>query len=219
MTSADVSLRCRCDRVRGVARDLSGRSGNRVVCYCDDCQTYARWLGGEGIVDGHGGTDVFQMAPARLRIERGAEELRCVRLAPKGLLRWYAGCCRTPIGNTLASPRVPFVGVVHAFMDHGADGRARDEALGPPLASIFGEFAAAGAPPGVRARAPRSLLVRSAGLLLLAWLRGDARPSPFFDQTGAPVSEPLVLGPQEREALRPQASGQPGEQREPRRAP
>lgn len=53
-------------------------------------------------------------------------------------------------------------------------------------------------------RAPRSLLVRSAGLLLFAWLRGGARPSPFFDpQTGAPVSEPLVLSLQEREALRP----------------
>jgi hypothetical protein len=215
MTSAEVSLRCRCGGVRGVARDLSARLGNRVVCYCDDCQAYARWLGGEGLVDAYGGTDVFQMAPARLRLEGGAEELRCVRLAPKGLLRWYAGCCRTPVGNTLGSPRVPFVGVVRAFMDHAADDRTRDEALGPPLASIFGEFAAPGAPPGVRARAPRSLLVRSARLLLVAWLRGDARPSPFFDSTGAPVSEPLVLGPQEREALRSHAAAPAGERREP----
>lgn len=85
--------------------------------------------------------------------------------------------------------------------------------LGPELVEALGD--------ALRPEVYRRLrvAVRSAGLLLLVWLRGDARPSPFFDQTGAPVSEPLVLGPQEREALRPQASGQPGEQREPRRAP
>jgi hypothetical protein len=198
----DVTLRCRCGRVRGVARALSARSGNRVVCYCDDCQAYARWLGVPGLVDRYGGTDVFQMAPARLAIERGSEELRCVRLAPKGLLRWYAGCCRTPVGSTLPSPRVPFVGLVHAFMDHASDSRTRDEALGPPLASIFGQFAGPGAPPDVRKGAPLSLLVRSTRLVLAAWLRGEARPSPFFDpRSGSPASEPRVLSAEERTAL------------------
>ena len=203
MEPSDVTLRCRCGRVSGVARALSGRSGNRVVCYCDDCQAYARWLGVEGLLDAHGGTDVFQMVPAQLAIERGAEELRCMRLSPKGILRWYADCCRTPIGNTLASPRVPFVGVVHAFMDHAADGRTRDEALGPPLAPIFGEFAAPGAPASVRQGFSRWLYLRSSWLVLSAWLRGAARPSPFFDpKTGAPVREPRVLTSEERATLR-----------------
>ena len=181
---------------------MSADTGNRLVCHCDDCQAYARYLGSEGIVDRHGGTDVFQMTPSQLRISAGAEQLRCVRLSQKGLMRWYAGCCRTPVANTLASPRVPFVGVVHTFMDHAADGRSRDEALGKPIAFIHGRFAVGGAPSHVHASAPPSLLVRSARLVLAAWLRGKARPSPFFDpRSGAPVVPPRVLTAAERAEL------------------
>lgn len=174
------------------------------MCHCDDCQAYARWVGVDGVVDRHGGTDIFQMTPSQLRISAGAEHLHCVRLSQKGLMRWYAGCCRTPVGNTLASPRVPFVGVVHTFMDHAADGRSRNDVLGPPIAFIQGRFAVGGAPPHVHASAPPSLLVRSARLLLAAWLRGKGRPSPFFDaRSGAPVALPRVLTSAEREELRP----------------
>lgn len=202
MTTSSVSLRCRCGQLRGTAQGVSADTGNRLVCYCDDCQAYARYLGSEGIVDRHGGTDVFQMTPSQMRLGAGAEHLCCVCLSQKGLMRWYAGCCRTPVANTLASPRVPFVGVVHTFMDHAADGRSRDEVLGTPIAFIHGRFAVGGAPPHVHASAPPSLLVRSARLLLAAWVRGKARPSPFFDpRSGAPVVPPRVLTAAEREAL------------------
>ena len=52
-------------------------------------------------------TDV-DVARARAReTRRGTDAMRCLRLSDKGVLSWYTDCCRTPIGNTAASPRFP----------------------------------------------------------------------------------------------------------------
>src|SRR5215471_10888991 len=127
---SDLPLRCRCGHVRGVASEVS--SGFRFLCYCKDCQAFARFLGRADALDAAGGTDIFQMPPARVTLTAGAEALRCLRFSSK-VLRWYADCCRTPIGNTAADARFPVVAVIHCFMDHQADGRSRDAALGPAL--------------------------------------------------------------------------------------
>jgi hypothetical protein len=179
---------------------VSGRRGNRLVCYCDDCQSFAHFLGrADEILDSHGGSDIFQMSPARLELTEGTAHLACMQLKPGGLLRWYADCCKTPIGNTLRSPGVPFVGLIHSFVDHAGDGRARDETLGPARASVNARFAV-----GDRAqldahdRAPPLMLLRFARILLMARLRGDQRRSPFFDaETGKPSATPHVLTPDE----------------------
>jgi len=202
--ASDIPLSCRCGLVRGLAIDVSSRRGNRLVCYCDDCQAYARYLGREDIVDPLGGTDVYQTTPSQVEITTGVEHVRCVRLSQKGLVRWYAGCCRTPMGNTLASPRVPFVGVVHCFMDHASDGRARDEVLGVPRAGIQGRYAVGGVPPGAHRVAPLGIILRSLRSLVRAWLAGEHRPSAFFDSiTGLPITRPDVLSGGERDELRP----------------
>lgn len=175
--------------------------GTRLVCHCDDCQMYARFLGLEGVLDRFGGTDVFQTTPAHLHITEGAGEVRCLRLSRKGLMRWYAGCCKTPLGNTLASPRVPFVGIVHTFMDHAGDGRTRDEVLGPPVAFTQGKFAIGGVPAHAHPTASISVILRAIRVLFLGWVRREHRPSPFFDAgTGKPISLPHVLTHAEREA-------------------
>jgi hypothetical protein len=179
--------------VSGVARDVSPRGGLRFVCYCQDCQAFARFLERADILDAAGGTDIFQMPPGRLSFSAGSDALRCVRLSAKGVLRWYTDCCRTPIGNT-AGARFPIIGVIHCIMDHEADGRSRGEVLGPPLCRIY-ERSAVG-PLAPNAPPPPSLGIfgRRASLLLGWWVRGLARPSPFFDdRTGAPRSEPRVL--------------------------
>lgn len=41
---------------------------------------------------------------------QAAENLACLRLTDKGLLRWYSTCCQTPIGNTSANWKISFVG-------------------------------------------------------------------------------------------------------------
>lgn len=202
LVAKELPLRCRCGKVRGVATDASPGSGNRVVCYCADCQAFAHFLQGGDVLDAAGGTDIFQMPPSRVRITEGAAELRCMRLSKKGLLRWYTDCCRTPVGNTV-NGRVPFVGIIHSFMDHEADGRARDDALGKPLASIHGREAIGGVPANAHATAPLSVVLKMFGSILGWWLSGKGRPSPFFDsQTRAPRTTPRVLTTDERDALR-----------------
>jgi hypothetical protein len=204
---SDLALRCACGAVRGRLRDVSANSGNRLVCYCDDCQAFAHFLGhADAILDAQGGSDLFQLAPARIEITQGADRLACVRLTSKGLLRWYADCCKTPIANTMASSRAPFAGMLHSFVDHARDGRSRDEALGPVLGRVFARFRVApddpNAPPATE-RPSASIIFRSVRKLLMAWLRGEAAPSPFFDaQTGEPRATPKVLSDEELRALK-----------------
>src|SRR5262249_43578638 len=106
-----ADLRCRCGEVEGRVANAARETVNRVVCYCDDCQAFLHHLGRADLPDAHGGSDIVQVAPASLAYLRGADRIAGLRLGPKGLYRWYAACCKTPLGNTL-SPAIPFVGVI-----------------------------------------------------------------------------------------------------------
>jgi hypothetical protein len=200
----DVPLSCRCGRVRGVAGDLSPSAGFRFVCYCGDCQAFARFLGRADVLDPAGGTDIFQMAPARVKITGGADAARCLRLSNNtGVLRWYTDCCRTPIGNTAAGPRFPVIALVHSFMDQAANGPSRDVVLGPPRCRIYERSAVGRLPPEGPPPPSFAVFARRASKILCWWLRGLGRPSPFFDpKTGAPCAQPKILSRAERAALR-----------------
>lgn len=180
---------------------MSPTTGNRIVCYCDDCQAFARFLERPDILDSLGGTDIFQMAVSRLRITQGESELRCMRLSPKGLIRWYTACCKTPVGNTVGG-RLPLIGLIHSFMDHESKGRPRDQVLGKPAGYVFGRFARGGLPAHAHPKVPLGLVVRVL-FLITAWLiTSRGKPSPLFDsKTKAARVEPLVLHRNEREAL------------------
>jgi hypothetical protein len=200
--STQVSLRCRCGTVRGVATDVSPASGNRVVCYCDDCQAFARFLDRDDVMNAAGGTEIFQMPPANVRLTEGAAALRCVRLGPKGMHRFYTECCKTAVGNTI-SARVPFVGLIHSFMDAERDGHTRDEVLGRAVTSIHGKFAIGTAPTGVHAGVPLAMIATIVRRLATWWITGKGTPTPFFDaRTGVPRAEPRVLTAAQRDALR-----------------
>ncbi len=200
--STQVPLRCRCGSVRGVALDASPTLGTRLFCYCEDCQAFADFLDQPGVLDARGGTDIFHMAAANVRITHGADQLRCVRLSDKGLYRWHTECCKTPIGNMIGA-RIPFIGLVHSFMDHAGDGRSRDEALGRSRAFIFGEEGTSPLPPEARPRSPLRVVLRTMRFLFSWWRAGKRLPSVFFDsKTGAPRVAPRVLSVAERDALR-----------------
>jgi hypothetical protein len=198
---SDFPLRCRCGHVRGIAGEVSPSTGFRFVCYCTDCQAFTRFLDRADVLDGAGGTDIFQLPPGRVKLTAGADALRCVNLGNRGVFRWYSDCCRTPIANT-AGPRFPVIGMIHSFMDHAADGRSRDDVLGAPLCRIF-EPSATGPLPACAPPPPSfGLYVRRGPALLGWWWRGLARPNPFFDDhTGAPLSAPRVITASERAAL------------------
>ncbi len=182
--------------LRGIVHGVSASRGNRVVCYCADCQSFAHFLGrASEILDARGGTDIFQTSPARVAITQGRERLACMRLTPKGLLRWYADCCRTPIGNTATTPEIPFVGLICAGFDTASTGHARDERLGPVRAHVNTGAAKPDADGRkIQTRGVVPSVLRFAGLVLQARLRGDHKRSPFFDaRTAEPSVTPRVL--------------------------
>ena len=138
----NLSLECKCGAFSGRLVGVSPRSVNRGVCYCDDCQSYAHFLGNpDETLDPLGGTEVFQLSPRHLVIDQGQDALACVVLKGTRLLRWYVDCCRTPIGNTLANPGVPFVGVLHNCVGASADGRSPSDVVGPVVARVFRSYA------------------------------------------------------------------------------
>jgi hypothetical protein len=198
--SREIELSCRCGAVHGRVTNASAEVVNRSICYCDDCQAYAHWLHREDLLDAHGGSDIVQVAPATLSFDRGQERIRGLRLTGKGLYRWYASCCSTPLGNTL-HPGIPFVGIpVQSF----AGGLSQvTDAFGPVRGAVFGKFAVGSAPPG-STRIDWRLM---AGIVrrVLGWrLSGKSWPHPFFDRESRAARYPVTsLTSGERDALRP----------------
>lgn len=190
-----LSLRCRCGQVRGEL--LTDKAYTRATCYCRDCRAYARWLGSEGVLDAAGGTDIVPMAPDGVRIEAGVDRVACYSHGPRGLLRWYAACCRTPLGNTPRDPKVHYVGMVPACID--AAPAAVDAAFGPRDRIVLN---AGSATAPVRATPLRFL---AGGLRIFAGIASARlrarRASPFFDPQGRPVREPELPDRAARAAL------------------
>ncbi|MBK9265104.1 MAG: hypothetical protein IPM54_35655 [Polyangiaceae bacterium] len=189
--STDVELRCACGAVQGFVSEASPATINRAVCYCDDCQAFARFLGRYDIMNDRGGTDIVQVAPSRVRIVAGADKLRAMRLSQKGVFRAYTDCCKTPAGNSLYSPRTPFVGFATRFFV--LQGSELDAAVGASLGGIHGRLAIGGCPPGVHERAALGLILRSVGWLLGNAFHGRHKPSPFWTASGEPTVAVHVL--------------------------
>jgi len=194
---ARIDVRCRCGEVRGIVADASPQTVNRITCYCDDCQAFAHQLGRADLLNKQGGSDIVQVAPAALSFTQGQNRIVGLRLSPKGLHRWYASCCNTPVGNTL-SPAVPFVGLfAQAF-----DTPNLDDVVGAPTGALQGKFAT-GEPPAGSTGLNLSVLLRAVGRVLGWRLGGRTWPHPFFDrQTRAPLYPETVVSKQRREALR-----------------
>jgi len=190
-----MQLRCRCGAVRGEME--TARAYTRATCYCKDCRALANFLAVPGILDASGGTDVVPIAPSAVRFTAGIEHVVCMSLSPKGLLRWYASCCRTPLGNTPRDPKLLYAGLVTACFD--ATPQAVDAAFGPRDRIVLNTGSAT-AP--VRAT-PLAFL--TGGLRILAGIIGARlrreRGSPFFDASGRPLREPEVISREQRAAL------------------
>ena len=195
----ELVLRCRCGTVRGVARDVTPSKINHCFCYCDDCQAFAHFLGrADDVLDAHGGSEIVQMSQGKVSFTAGADKIAAIRLAKKGLVRWYASCCRTPVGNTMATSALPFIGVVRAFID------APPATLGPIRGRGFAKSAKGGAAAVPKDGLPDLVMVARVLAKLAGWrLRGDHKRSALFDgATGRPLAEPRVLDADEREELR-----------------
>jgi hypothetical protein len=138
-----------------------------------------------------------QTSPPCLTIEQGIEHVGCIRLSPKGLLRWYATCCNTPLANMLDKPGLPFIGVQRCTLPDDA------ESILGPSTGIQGRFAT-GDRSTLQAHntAPMVVFVRTAYRLGVNVLRGQARPSPFHKPDGSFITTPTVLSKDQRNAAR-----------------
>jgi len=195
------AISCDCGRLRGA---LSERAVvNRCVCYCADCQAFARFLKRESeILDDRGGTDLVQTAHANVTFRDGAENLACVRLTPKGLLRWYAKCCDTPVGNTPPDFRFSFVGLVHNCLNR--DGCSLDEAFGP--VRTYAYTAHARGEPRPKSSGMAKGIARAVGQIVKARFTGRYKQTPFFSaESGEPVVAPTVLSREELDAVKKQS--------------
>jgi len=190
-------LRCRCGNLRGLVSHPEKVS--RGVCYCRDCQAFAHYLGKpQDVLDEMAGTDVVATLPQHVAFTQGTGSLACMSLSDKGMLRWYASCCNTPIGNTPRDFRLSHVGLVHTCL-HDASTNL-DEAFGPVRMRVNTQ-GAKGKPKTLPLSTFVSVL-RFMGSLAGARLSGSYRRTPFFDpQQGTPVVAPRVLTRDERQQL------------------
>jgi len=138
------------------------------------------------------------MSQAHIGFTAGVDKIAAMRLSAKGMIRWYASCCRTPIGNTLVTTAMPFVGVIKAFIDAPSTG------LGPIRGRGFAKSAKGGRAAVPKDGLPELVMIARVLAKVLRWrLRGDHRRSALFDAaTGQPRVVARVLESAEREDLR-----------------
>jgi hypothetical protein len=181
-----LTLHCECGQVQGVVEP--GEAYVRATCYCTDCQAYARWLDTTGLTDAQGGTDIVAMNPAAVRFTAGQDHIACMSLSDKGLLRWYASCCRTPLGNTPRDGKTPYVGMVGIAL---GPAQAVDQAYGPAGRVVINT----GSAKGEVKKTPLGFIrggIRILGGILRARLSGQ-KPTLFFDAEARPIRTPQVI--------------------------
>ncbi|MFO1304425.1 MAG: DUF6151 family protein [Burkholderiales bacterium] len=191
-------IACRCGALRG---QVHPRPAIRAVCYCRDCQAFARFLGPPpGMLDPLNGTDIVAVRPGNVAFTQGVDRLTCMSLSPAGTLRWYAACCRTPIGNTPRDRRIAHLGIVHSCLE--TSGVPLDTSFGPVTMHVNTASALGKAP----SNAPLAYCLSGARWFgALAWARvsGASKANPFFRPgEAAPIVEPHVVTRAERDALR-----------------
>lgn len=189
-----IPLRCRCGDLRA-SLDVAPKSGMRLVCYCDDCRAFAHALDRPDTLDPAGGTEIFVTTPARLTLTSGLERLCCLRLSSEGMLRWYAGCCNTPLANTMHRPGFPSVSIHRAFIVAG------DTTVLGPITRLNARFALGPVAADAEQSTSLATMAKIVIFMLAAWLRGAHKPNPLFSD-GKPVCPPKILSLAERDALR-----------------
>ncbi len=187
---SDIALRCQCGQVQGALHHVSPHDGTRVICYCHSCQAFAQYLQhADTVLDTYGGTDIYQVAPAQFEITQGKAFVKSMRLTEKGLLRWYADCCKTPIANTV-SYKFPFVGVIHNFFASSVDKHA---CLGPVKAHVNISGATKALPDSIAKHTHKKRYVAKLMTKILWWkLTGKHKPSALFSESGQPICAPVI---------------------------
>jgi len=195
----DVSMKhlisCDCGSFQGEVIDCT--VGVRAVCYCKDCQIFAAYLGKtDTILDQVGGTEVVGLRHSNIRLIDGAENLRCISLNSKGLLRWYTNCCKTPIGNTPRNFKVSHIGLIHNCIE----GTSSDleKSFGPIKLRVNTHSAKK---PVKALKASLSLVAQYLLSIAKQLLSNRYKSSPLFSESGEPLVEVRVLTKEQHKKL------------------
>lgn len=167
---------------------MDGSPNSRVCCYCNDCQTFGRYFGNEAkVLDAQGGTEIVQVCQSRLRFDGGLEQLAAIRLSDKGMVRWYASCCNTPIGNTMQDRKMSFIGLIHCCLDKALI----DKDFGTSIA-FFSTSEAIGESKPIQ-HGVFGTILRFMRLVLVSRMLRRYKKSPFFDAAGVLIVAPKIL--------------------------
>ncbi|MCA0978456.1 DUF6151 family protein [Qipengyuania flava] len=188
---ADLPFACACGTIAGWIEKAGPRHGDHVVCHCSDCQEFARRLAAEDrVLNDADGTALYQSRCARVKVEQGGERLACFHLTEKPTLRWYAACCNTPMFNTYANGRIPYVTTVLA----NCDPVRRVALLGPPIGHLNLQDAVKEAD-GLAPMSMAKLMRRFFWRMVKDIASGSRRRSALFDpHTFEPISTPQHVG-------------------------
>lgn len=184
MADGPLAFSCECGTVRG---EVSPGQDLAIRCHCSDCRSAYT------IHDrpDPGPVEILQVTQGRMRFTSGADHVAALRLGPKGGLRIYAACCRSPLAYIGPKPRIAFAAL-------NADRLDDPSAFGPVEAEAF-------VPKRGGGQTHKGLLRMMSGLasrILSENLSGDWRNSPFFDKGGDPVHAARQISRAERAEAR-----------------
>jgi hypothetical protein len=193
-----VNLACECNAIAWSIGERIPRAGIRYVCHCDDCQAFAHFIGRPNrVLDANGGTDAYQLPASRLMFSRGLDNLSCVRMTNRRLIRWYCSHCNTPVANTYDTSKLSFLSVPLCALP----AEQRDEALGPSSGHVWTKFGHGDLSRAKQVSIP-AMLLRMASRIAAARMSGDYLNNPFFDPiTCKPICMPRHLTFAERSEL------------------
>jgi hypothetical protein len=198
MTVAELCFSCSCGQLAGMLIAPGPANGDHLACHCTDCQNFARYLGADArVLQAHGGTQLYQGRCAKMRLTKGADKLACLHLTDKPTLRWYASCCRTPMFNSFANGRIPYLTTLVA----NCDPRQAETALGPVIGHLMLPDTI-NDPQAMPRMSFAKLMCRFFGRIIKDLVSGDRKRSPLFDpKTFKPISTPYRLTEAERRSL------------------
>lgn len=194
-----MEIRCDCGKFRAELKMYPKNTPGRLICYCDDCQSYLHHLKRADLLDINGGSEIIPAYPADVQIVSGQEYLMCSRLSPKGMFRFSTSCCNTPVANI--QPNFPWIGF-HRRVYSAGSADVENE-LGPVRGSIMGRYAKGTPPAGTPQNMNLKSFISVVPFLLKGKLFGKSRPSPFFAEDGVtPISPVKILTKEERQSAR-----------------
>lgn len=197
-----MELFCECKKFSAKLLNFPKATPGRLICYCDDCQTYLHYINRSDLLDENGGSEIIPAYPSDIEILRGKEHLRCIRLSPKGMYRFVTSCCNTPFANT--DPVRPWVGIFRR-MYITKNPNTLDQNLPLVRTRVMGKFAYGQLPSGTSQTFDFKSINSIMPFLLKGIILGRSKPSPFFDKKES-IVPPYVLTLNERNAARAAAA-------------